>query len=83
MRHQAQEAPEVTMSAAVDYIHNMACLAVSLMYCDKWYILNMDQTPVFFTFETKGNKTVHIRIAKNGSQHVTIAICFTAAGLQL
>ena len=35
------------------------------------------------TVKTKGNKTVHIRITKNGSQRVTITICFTAAGLQL
>ena len=83
--HQAQEAPEVTMSAAMDFIHNIARPAVSLMYHDKRYIINMDQTPVFFsmhatcTVEKKGSKTVHIRIAKNGSQRVTIAVCFTSA----
>ena len=47
--HQAQEAPEVTMSAAMDFIHNIAHPAVSLMYRDKRYIINMDQTPVFFS----------------------------------
>ena len=38
--HQAQEAPEVTMSAAMDFIHNIARPAVSLMYRDKRYIIN-------------------------------------------
>ena len=34
--HQAQEAPKVTMSVAVDYIKNMARPAVNLSYHDKW-----------------------------------------------
>ena len=73
----------------MDFIHNMAHPAVSLMYCDKRYIINMNQMPVFFsmhathTVKKKGSKTVHIRIMKNGSQSVTIAICLTASGLQL
>ena len=87
--HQAQEPPELTMSAAVDFIFHMARPAVHLSYRDKRYIINMDQTPVFFsmhathTVETKGSKTVHIRITKNGSQRVTVAVTLTAAGTQL
>ncbi len=48
--HQAQEPPEHTMSAAKDYIFHMACPAVQLSYRNKWYIINMDQTPVFFSY---------------------------------
>ena len=46
--HQAQEPPEHTISAAKDYIFNMARPAVQTSYRDKRYIINMDQTPVFF-----------------------------------
>ena len=47
--HQAQEPPEHTISAAKDYIFNMARPAVQTSYRDKRYIINMDQTPVFFS----------------------------------
>lgn len=49
----------------------------------------MDQTPVFFsmhatkTVAVVGEKTIHIRAAKQGSQHATVAVTFTAAGNQL
>ena len=47
--HQAQEPPELTIAATLDYILNMARPAVHMSYRDKWYIINMDQTPVFFS----------------------------------
>ena len=46
--HQAQEPPKLTMSLALDFILNMAHPAVHLSYRDKRYIINIDQTPVFF-----------------------------------
>ena len=64
--HQAQEPTTLTMSAALDFILNMARPAVQLSYCNKRYIISMDQMPVFFfmhatrTVEIKSNKTVHI-----------------------
>ena len=35
------------------------------------------------TVKTVGKKTVNIRVVKNGSQRVTVAVCITAAGNQL
>ena len=74
--HQAQEEPEVMLSLALDFIINIAHPAVhpSLPTRHRQFILNMDQTPVFFsmhatkTVETVGKKTIHICVAKNGSQ---------------
>ena len=89
--HQAQADPEQTTSQALDFILNIARPAIlpGLPSRDRWFILNMDQTPVFFsmhatrTVETVGKKTVNIRVVKNGSQRVTVAVCITAAGNQL
>jgi len=77
--HQAQAPPLTVTSAAVDFIINMARPAVNpdLSYRDRKFIINMDQTPVFFSMHpTKsvdkiGTHTVNIRIAKNGSQCAT------------
>lgn len=89
--HQAQAHPQTVASAALDFIINIARPAVSpdLPYRHRNFIINMDQTPVFFSMHpTKsvdkvGTRTVNIRIAKNGSQRATVAVCFTASGIQL
>ena len=87
--HQAQAPPQTVSSAAEDFIVNMARPAVNQSYRDQRYIINMDQTPVFFSMhpsrsvEKIGTRSVNIRIAKNGSQRATVAVCFTASGEQL
>ena len=89
--HKAQDHPEATKSLALDYILNVARPAVNLTqpHRDRRFIMNMDQTPVFFsmhatrTVEVIGKRSVNIRVAKNGSQRCTVAVCITANGNQL
>ncbi len=81
----------MTASEALDFIAHIARPSVdpSLRHRNKQFIINMDQTPVFFsmhatkTVAVVGEKTIHIRAAKQGSQHATVAVTFTAAGNQL
>ena len=53
---------------------------------DKRFIINMDQTPVFFsmhesrTVEQVGVRTVTIRGSKDGSKRATVAVTVTASG---
>jgi hypothetical protein len=53
---------------------------------DKNWILNMDQTAVFFsmmprtTVDQRGARTVTVRNTNNGDQRVTVAVSLTAAG---
>ena len=87
--HQAQALPQTVTSAAQDFIINIARPAVSQQYRHPDFIINMDQTPVFFSMHpTKsvdkiGSKTINIRIAKNAGQRATVAVSFTASGIQL
>jgi len=87
--HQAQALPQTVASAALDFIVNIARPAFISDYRHPDFIINMDQTPVFFSMHpTKsvnkiGSKTVNIRIAKNAGQRATVAVCFTASGIQL
>jgi hypothetical protein len=56
---------------------------------DRRFIINMDQTPVFFsmsskrTFEVIGKKTIHIRTSTNDTKRVTVAVTITADGTLL
>ncbi len=89
--HQGQALPQTVTSLATDFIVNIARPAVSVdqPHRHQDFIINMDQTPVFFSMhptksvDTVGNKTINIRIAKNGSQRATVAVGFTASGIQL
>lgn len=68
----SQEDPQVTMSDALDFVLKIACPAfcLTLPYCDSWFILNMNYTPLLFsmhsstTTDTVGNKSVNIHTAK-------------------
>jgi hypothetical protein len=72
--HQAQAPPQRVLTAAEDFIVNIARPAVNQSYHDRRYIINMDQTPVFFSMhllrsvDKIGTCTVNIRIAKNGRE---------------
>lgn len=87
--HQAQAPPQTVEVMAVDFIVNIARPAVTAFHRDKDFIMNMDQTPVFFSMhptksvDTIGTKTINIRIAKNASQRATVAVSITASGKQL
>ena len=54
--------------------------------CGKWYIFNMDQTPLWFsyhqstTLQLRGAKTIHMRKSTNDTPHTTaVALTCTAA----
>jgi hypothetical protein len=53
---------------------------------DPRYILNMDQTPIFFsmtsktTLEPVGSTSVNVRVSKNASMRVTVAVTVTSSG---
>ena len=87
--HQAQALPQTVTAAALDFIVNIARPVVSQACRHPDFILNMDQTPVFFSMhptksvEKIGSKTVNIRIAKNAGQRATVAVSFSASGIQL
>ena len=50
------------------------------------YILNMDQTPIFFTMtprttlNTVGEKTINIRSSTNSTMRATVAVTVSASG---
>ena len=56
---------------------------------DRRFILNMDQTPVYFsmspakTLEIVGSKTVHIRSSTNDTKRATVAVTIAADGTVL
>ena len=68
--HESQRAPSEMASLADDYVRT---IRPKLLQCNRHqdYILNMDQTPVPFTFNSKrtlelvGQQTVHIRKSTN------------------
>jgi hypothetical protein len=89
--HQAQAPPQTVTTSAANFFVNVAWPAVSLdqPHRHKDFIINMDETPVFFSMHpTKsvdkiGTKTINICIAKYAGQRATVAVCFTASGVQL
>ena len=89
--HQAQVLPQTVLSTALDFMENIARPAVSpdLPYRHPDFIINMDQTPVYFlmhptkSIDKIGTRTINIRIAKNANMRATVAVCFTASGIQL
>ena len=62
--HESQRAPETVKNEALDFIHAMRPRLMG-MHRNQCFIINMDQTPVFFdmtsgrTLETAGSRTVN------------------------
>ena len=56
---------------------------------NKWYVMNMDQTPVFFsmsegtTLEVEGSRTVNARSSCGSTMRVSVAVTVTASGEDL
>ncbi len=73
---------------ASDYMRFMRRI-VSGHNRDLHFIINMDQTPVYFlmnakpTYEVIGRKTVHIRTSRNDTKRVTVVVTITADGTLL
>ena len=54
--------------------------------CDQWYIINMDQTPVFFsmvpnkTLNVAGEQSINVRTSMGSTMRLTCAVTVSAAG---
>ncbi len=83
-----QRPPAEIESEALNFMRFMRQIVFG-SNCDRRYILNMDQTPVYFlmnakhTLELIGKKTVHIRTSSDDTKQVTIAVTIAAVGTVL
>ena len=86
--HESQKAPKETQTEVLDFME-VLCPKLQLQCRDKTFILNMDQTPILFTFNSKttlevvGARTVHVRKSTNDTKCTTAAITITASGKML
>ena len=83
--HECQRTPSETSGMARDYVQTIRPrLSQSNRHQD--FLLNMDQTPIPFTFHAKktiesvGVRTVHIRKSTNDTKRVTCAMTVSASG---
>ena len=83
--HVSQKAPELAHVEATDFVKTIRPFLYGPSRDRRW-ILNMDQTPVFysmhekFTLNKKGEQTVNVRSSKNESERITVAVTTSAAG---
>ncbi len=83
--HETQRKPKDVATEALDYMNIMRSILEG-PHRDRRFILNMDQTPVFFcmtrkkTLEVIGVKTVHIRTSTNDTKRATVAVTIAANG---
>jgi len=88
--HMSQQPPAEVESKAFDFMRFM-CVIVSGGNRDRHFILNMDQTPVYFSMSSKRTlevireKTIHIRTSTNtnDTKRVTVAVTIVADGTLL
>ena len=86
--HVAQTSPRLTIREAQAFIAQTKPRFTTVT-CHQDYILNMDQTCVYFsmhspyTLDKKGTRDVHTRRSGNNSSKVTTAITVTASGKML
>ena len=86
--HESQKAPEETQTEVLDFMQ-VICPKLQLQCHNKAFILNMDQTPILFTFNSKTTlevvsaRTVHVRKPTNDAKCTTAAITVTASGKML
>ena len=86
--HVAQKAPSESMGEARDYMEvTRPKMLEPSRHQD--YVLNMDQTPVPFSYDPKstseliGRRTVHVRKSTSDTKHATLALTVTASGKAL
>ncbi|KAI2509922.1 Pogo transposable element with KRAB domain [Fragilaria crotonensis] len=84
---ESQRSPTETAAEALDYMISVARPKVADQPSrHQDYILNMDQTPIPFTYnnnktlEVVGRRTVHIRKSTNDTKRATFAMTVTASG---
>ena len=86
--HESQKAPKETQTEALDFM-DVICPKLQLQCQNKVFILNMDQTPIPFTFNSKmtlevvGARTVHVCKSTNDTKRATAATTVTASGKML
>ena len=86
--HETQRKPDEVALEAAEYMNLMRPFLEGPNH-DRRFILNMDQTPVYFTMTSKrtldvvGVKTVHIRMSTNDSKPATVAVTIAADGTVL
>ena len=86
--HESQKAPEETQTEALDFM-GVIHPKLQLQCRSKAFILNMDQTPIPFTFNSKstlevvGARTVDVHKSTNDTKQATAAITITASGKML
>jgi hypothetical protein len=83
--HESQQFPCETSGMALDYVQTICPRLLQSNYHQD-FILNMDQTPVPFTFDAKktpesvGQRTVHIRKSTCDTKRVRCAMTVLASG---
>ena len=86
--HESQRKPDEVAAEASDYMGVMRQICEG-PHRDWRFIINMDQTPVYFTMnakrtlETIGVKTVHVRTSTNDTKRATVAVTITGSGAVL
>jgi hypothetical protein len=86
--HQTQRKPEEVVAEALDYMNLIRTLLLG-PHRNRHFILNMDQTPLYFcmtrkkTLEVVGVTTVHVRTSTSDMKCVTVAVTIAADGTVL
>jgi hypothetical protein len=86
--HQAQKTRYAMEEIGRDFIASMVPRLVEAGR-DQRFIINMDQTPVFFsmtpktTLQVRGSKTVSVRVSSDSTKRITVAVTVTASGSML
>jgi transposase len=86
--HVTQRKPEEVAEEALDYMRLIRAFLFG-PHRDRRFILNMDQTPVYFcmtrkrTLDVVGVKTVHIRTSTSDTKRATVAVTIAADGTVL
>ncbi len=86
--HLCQRKQDEVEAEASDYMR-LICTLLFGPHCDRHFILNMDQMPVYFLMSTKKmlelgeKKTIHIRTSTNNTRQATLAVMITGDGTVL
>ena len=86
--HESQRHPDKVAEEASDYMAVVRKLVVG-PHRDPRFIMNMDQTPVYFSMNGKrtlniaGARTIHIRTSTNDTKRATVAVTICADGTVL
>ena len=85
--HESQRPPQEVEDEALYFLGMMQPMVREANRSED-YIINMDQTPVFFmlpqnTLEPMGNQTVNVRTCTSSTIRVTVAVIVTSSGRTL